>query len=193
MINSDENSRSSKNNVRRAYTIISNKSNSNVFIQGLSGVAGFPFTLVADGAVVFTHYGPMINEIRQLYNRDPIDSNTMLPLIKGMGKDLLIDLLFDKVLGQIPIAGIYFNMVCAKTMTWRLGMLFSILSSRGNKIDEDYIIDTMKLVRELTPQSDVFKFTQPKYETFEKVVNSVGDNDKKTYKEKLAKALSAFS
>ena len=49
---------------RRSYEIINEKASSNIVIQGLSGVLGFPFTLLADGAVIFTHYGTMLNEIR---------------------------------------------------------------------------------------------------------------------------------
>ena len=30
-------------------------------MQGISGFIGFPFTLIADASVIFTHYGPMIN------------------------------------------------------------------------------------------------------------------------------------
>lgn len=49
---------------RKAYEIINAKAASNITIQGLSGVLGFPFTVIADGAVIFTHYGTMLNEIR---------------------------------------------------------------------------------------------------------------------------------
>lgn len=48
---------------KKSYEIINDKAGSNIVIQGLSGVLGFPFTLLADGAVIFTHYGTMLNEI----------------------------------------------------------------------------------------------------------------------------------
>ena len=42
---------------QKSYEIINSKASSNIAIQGLSGILGFPFTLLADGAVIFTHYG----------------------------------------------------------------------------------------------------------------------------------------
>ena len=57
---------------KKAYEIINEKAGSNIVIQGLSGIMGFPFTLLADGAVIFTHYGAVLNEIRSLYGRTPV-------------------------------------------------------------------------------------------------------------------------
>ena len=44
----------------KSYRLINDYANSNIVLQGLSGVFGFPTTLMADGAVIFTHYAPMI-------------------------------------------------------------------------------------------------------------------------------------
>lgn len=51
----------------QVYTLIESKTSSNVAMQGLSGLMGFPWTLIADTGVVFTHYGPMLNEIRRIF------------------------------------------------------------------------------------------------------------------------------
>lgn len=37
-----------------SYKLINQKANSNSFIQGISGIAGFPATLAIDGLVMFT-------------------------------------------------------------------------------------------------------------------------------------------
>ena len=162
---------------RKAYEIINAKANSNATLQGLSGVFGFPFTLLADGAVIFTHYGTMLNAIRNLYERTPVNETAITSIVKGISKELLFDVFTDKALGHVPLFGIYFNAICAKTMTWRLGILFAILSARGETIDDYEVKDAVKLIRMAFPQTDAFKFQQPTYLTFGKLVTSVaGDN-----------------
>ena len=54
------------------YKIINRKANSNAFIQGVTGIAGFPATVAADCVALLTHYEPMMNEIRELYGREKI-------------------------------------------------------------------------------------------------------------------------
>lgn len=67
---------------KKSYEIINAKASSNVVIQGLSGILGFPFTLLADGTVIFTHYGSMLNEIRSLYGRKPVNEKVVTTIIK---------------------------------------------------------------------------------------------------------------
>jgi len=177
---------------RRAYEIINSKASSNIAIQGLSGVLGFPFTLLADGAIIFTHYGPMLNEIRSLYGRTPVSESVVSTIVKGISSELIFDVVADKVLGNVPLVGVYFNAICAKTMTWRLGILFTMLSARGEAIDDKTVADTTKLIRMVFPQTDAFKFQQPTYATFEKLVVSVSDNSMDQFNRKVEKALSAF-
>lgn len=69
---------------QKSYEIINSKASSNIAIQGLSGILGFPFTLLADGAVIFTHYGTMLNEIRSLYGRTPVSESVVTTIIKGI-------------------------------------------------------------------------------------------------------------
>ncbi len=177
---------------KQAYRLIDDKANSNTVVQGLSGILGFPFTLMADGVVVFTHYGPMLNDIRALYNRKPVNEEILTPLVKGMFGELMFDLLFDKVLGQVPILGIYFNAICAKAMTWRLGILFSVLSSRGEELDEQRVKSAAELVRRVFPQDDAFSFKQPKYDTFEGLVASVQGTSGQEFDDKVNRALEIF-
>ena len=176
----------------KSYRLINDYANSNIVLQGLSGVFGFPTTLMADGAVIFTHYAPMIDKIRELYGRKPIEKDALMLIVKNISNEILFDIMVDKVLGQIPLAGVYFNIICAKAMTWRLGMLFAILSSRGESINTDEVKNIMVLIRFLSPQKDIFQFTKPGYAVYEKVMNSVHDNSEELFKDRVQKALKAF-
>lgn len=177
---------------KKSYEIINEKASSNIAIQGLSGVLGFPFTLLADGAVIFTHYGTMLNEIRSLYNRTPVSEAVVSSIVKGISSELIFDIVADKFLGQMPLIGIYFNAICAKTMTWRLGILFTMLAARGEAIDDATVQDTTKLIRMVFPQTDALKFQQPTYKTFEKLIISVADNSIEQFNNKISRALEAF-
>ncbi len=177
---------------KKAYEIIDNKAGSNIAIQGLSGVLGFPFTLLADGAVIFTHYGTMLNEIRSLYGRTPVSETVVTSIVKGISSELIFDIVADKFLGNVPLVGIYFNIICAKTMTWRLGILFTMLSARGEAIDDYTVQDTTKLIRMVFPQTDAFRFQQPTYQTFEKLITSVSGNSIEQFNQKISKALDVF-
>ena len=77
-------------------------------------------------------------------------------------------------------------------MTWRLGILFTMLSARGEAIDDYAVQDTTKLIRLVFPQTDAFKFQQPTYPTFEKLVLSVTDNTMEQFNNKISRALDVF-
>ncbi len=177
---------------KNAYTIIEMKANTNAFVQGITGIFGFPWTLIADGATIFTHYGDMLNKIRSLYNRSEVNESLITGIVSGMGPELLFDIVGDKVLGNLPLVGIYFNAICAKTMTWRLGIVFAMLSSRGEDVNPQSVKNATKLIRLVFPQADSFSFKQPSYETFEKLILSVEGDSEKEFSDKLAKALDAF-
>ena len=174
------------------YKMINSKANSNAFIQGISGIAGFPATIAVDAAVLFTHYEPMINDIRKLYGRSVLCGKDISPVLSGLFKEILLDIAVDKVLGYIPVAGIYFNAISAKALTWRLGMLVTIISSRGEEFTQDNLSNVIKLIRNITPQTDMFKFTKPNYEAFKKIVFSISNDDMTTFEDKLKTALEAF-
>lgn len=174
------------------YKMINSKANSNAFIQGISGIAGFPATIAVDAAVLFTHYEPMINDIRKLYGRSVLCGKDISPVLSGLFKEILVDIAVDKVLGHVPVAGIYFNAISAKALTWRLGMLVTIISSRGEEFNKTNLSNIIKLIRYITPQTDMFKFTKPDYDMFKKIVFSVSDNEEDIFDNKIQTALKAF-
>lgn len=143
------------------YNMIDSKAKTNVAMQGASGLLGWPFTIVADVGVVFTHYGPMLNDIRTLYGRKPVDAESIVPIIRGCSTELLADLVLDKLVGQIPVIGFGANIICAKAMNWRLGILFAMLSSRGEEIDVENVQKAVKLIREVFPQKSSLRFEKP--------------------------------
>ncbi len=153
------------------YKLIEEKTNSNTLIQGLTGLVGFPFTLLADGAVIFTHYGVMLNEIRALKGYGPVTSDVIKPILTSISSEILFDLVADKMLGQIPLIGIYFNVICAKTMTWRLGILFAMLAKRGEGLDGGEMSALARKIRMRFPQSDAMTFKQPDYDVFETLLS----------------------
>ncbi len=174
------------------YKLINNKAKSNAFIQGISGIAGFPSTLAVDCVVLLTHYEPMINEIRMLYGRHKITASDIPAVFGSLIKEILIDLAVDKFIGNIPVAGIYFNAISAKALTWRLGMLTAVVSSRGEDFKKANLSEVIKLIRNVTPQTNILKFTKPDYETFKKIVISVSDNEAAVFNNKIQIALKAF-
>ena len=175
-----------------AYRSIRSKAASNAFIQGVTGIAGFPSNLIVDGVVIFTHYEPMINDIRKIYNRSEITSKELSPLMKGIVKELLFDIAADKIFGSIPIAGAYFNAVSAKALTWRLGMLVTILSARDEEFNKENISDDIKLVRSITPTNDLLKLKKPDYDVFKKIVISANNNEKSETDKKKKTILMIF-
>lgn len=109
-----------------------------------------------------------------------------------MSSELLFDIVADKVLGNVPVIGIYFNAICAKTMTWRFGIAFTMLLARGDEINPTSVKNVTKLIRLVFPQNDAFTFKQPSYETFEKLVLSVEENTQAQFENKIIKALEVF-
>lgn len=148
-------------NAEKCYDLIISKATNNGWIQGLSGVAGFPFTLMADAGVIPGIYWPMWNNIRALYGHAPVSEDDAINVIKGILPEVIADFFLDKVLGNIPLIGIYFNAICAKAMTWRLGILFSMLSARGSDIGQVSIGQCMALIRNMFPKRDIYKYKKP--------------------------------
>ena len=177
---------------KKVYSLIQDKASSNELMQGISGVLGFPFTLIADASVIFTHYGPLLNEIRQIYGRSSLSSEVISPIINGCKSEILADIVVDKLIGQIPLIGIGANIMCAKTMTWRLGLLFAMLSARGEDVSSASVADCTRLIRRLFPQTSMFKFKTPSIDIVEKLLEGVADTDDAEFNVKVAQALSVF-
>lgn len=135
----------------KVYDIIRTEASSNMVMQGLTGLVGFPVTTVVDATVPFTHYGPMINEIRAVYGRKPVDVSCILPVLVGCKNELFMDLIVDKVIGSVPILGCPVNVAAAKAMTWRLGILFGMLASEGEKVTCDEVRSAMTEINKVFP------------------------------------------
>lgn len=177
------------NKSSKSYSIIEQKAGSNLAMQGVSGLLGFPFTIIADVGAIFTHYGPMINEIRKIYALTEIDATALRPILEGCSEEILSDLLIDKIGGQIPIIGIPFNMMCAKAMTWRLGILFTMLSARGQEINVTNVKNATILIRKLFPQKKTFAFAKPSIVVFERLVNALEAESIEDFDNKVLKIL----
>ena len=173
--------------------LINSKANSNSTIQGLSGIVGFPWTLGVDAAVIPTIYVPMWNEIRTLYGHNKLPANDMIPILKNILPEIFADIALDKFAGQIPIIGVYFNAICAKTMTWRLGMLFTFLSSRTSDIPINSVGKAMRLVRHIFPQNQMFKFQTPDRNKFMKLINTNENLSINEFDKKIDEALKIFN
>lgn len=177
----------------RVYDIINSKAGSNTAMQGISGLMGFPFTAIMDVAVFFTHYGPMLNDIRSVYGRAPIGKEDLAHIISGCKQELLTDMVLDKFIGNIPILGLPANMICAKAMTWRLGLLFGMLSARGEEIKPDSVLLSVRLIRTLFPQTDSLLFKKPSAVTVEKLLNGVAETNIETFDRKVSRLLDELS
>ena len=191
-MNGRYNNYDSEEMAERSYNEIQQKANSNMLMQGVSAIFGGVITAGVDVAVIGTHYVPMFNNIRAIYGRGSVDGSVIIPVIKNILSECLFDIAFDKVVGYIPIVGIYTNVMCAKTLTWRLGILFAMLASRGEEVVSDKVKDCVIVIRNMFPQNSAVKLAQPDYSTFKKMVMSVHDNTEAEFAEKINKAKDAF-
>lgn len=180
-------------NEAKVYDIINKKARSNIFMQGLTGWMGFPFTLFADAAVFFTHYGPMLNDIREIYGRPPMGSEYIAPIIKGCKDEVISDIVLDKVIGNIPLIGLPANMIAAKAMTWRLGILFGMLAARGEDISQQNVRNAVVLIRSVFPQKDSVFFRKPSVENVMKLICSVEGDTFEAFDDKVSRILNAVN
>lgn len=177
---------------RQTYDLIQRKASSNELIQGFSGVLGFPFTVIADVGVIFTHYGPMLNDIRSIYNRAPVTTEAIKPIIEGCKSAILADIIVDKLFGNIPVVGFAANLICAKTMTWRLGLLFGVLSAKGEEVTLDNALKATMTIRSLFPQRSMFTFTTPSIATVEKLLTQFENCDQESFDSNVGKILNSI-
>ena len=180
-------------NEAKVYDIIAKKASSNIFVQGLTGWMGFPFTLFADVAVFFTHYGPMLNEIREVYGRAPMNAECLGAIIKGCKDEVISDIVIDKVIGNIPVIGLPANMIAAKAMTWRLGILFGMLAARGEEIKQENVNHAIVLIRNIFPQRDSLFFKKPSVTTVEKLIRCVEGETFDVFDAKVNRILDAVN
>lgn len=174
------------------YQIIEHKANANSVLQALTGIVGFPFTTIVDVGVIPAIYDPLCNGIREVYGYQPIDSDDVLSIVSNIYKEILMDLVMDKILGNVPLIGIYFNGICAKHMTWRLGILFAMLSARGEEVVSSNASECMKLIRLTFPQEKALSFTTPDKIHFMRLVTAISDSTPNDFSSTINKGLSAM-
>jgi hypothetical protein len=175
----------------KAYILINAKASSNMWLQGITGVVGFPYTTIVDVGVIATHYVPMLNKIRYIYGRPLLKMDSIMPFAGSISKELLYDFLFDKILGNVPILGIPLNAICAKALTWRLGILFSMLSSRGEEINDKTAGDVAVVIRGIFSKGP-FGFPTPSLADFEGIVNGVFEMSHMEFSDKVNAAKAAL-
>jgi len=181
-----------------AYREIRKNAGSNQWLQGLSGVFGFPYTTIVDVGVLFTHYAPMFNNIRAIYNRSEVSIKTAGVLSKNIVHELLYDFVTDKLMGNIPIIGVYFNVICAKALSWRLGILFTMLSARGEEINQETVSDVVFVIRnvykkELFQNKSAFSFIPPDRAEFIEMIVSSTDVSEAEFTDKIMQAKAILS
>ncbi len=174
---------------QNAYRLIQKKAEDNTVAQSLSGIFGWPWTIGTDIAVIPIIYVPLWERIRELYARNEVDSEVAGSIIRGTLSEIFVDIALDKFLGNIPLIGIYFNAICAKMMTWRLGILFTMLSARGEEVDVSQVRDCMMLIRLVFPQHDMFKFITPNKAHFIKLINGMTDIPQEDFNQKVDQML----
>lgn len=174
------------------YELINNKANSNAVLQGASGFFGVIATMAVDIGTIPLIYATMWNEIRAIYGQEPIETDDALKVITNILPEVLNDAIFDKVLGNIPMIGVYFNAICAKQMTWRLGTLFTLLASRGHDVQSIKCKEAMVMIRHMFPQKDMFGFVTPDYDKFIQLTGSVGGVSTERFNQKVESALNVF-
>lgn len=177
---------------KQCYKLIDERADRNSIIQGASGFFGVGTALVVD-AISIPIYGQMWNDIRAIYGQPPVNTEEVKSVIKSIIPEMIADVAVDKLLGNIPIIGSYFNAACGKHMTWRLGTLFSVMASRGEDINHLKYKETMVLIRHLFPITDAAVFSSPNYDDFINIVSSVAGNSINELNLKVERALAIFN
>ncbi|MGY1618143.1 hypothetical protein ACI797_15495 [Geodermatophilus sp. SYSU D00691] len=158
----------------QVYERTRNLATGNLLAQGASGFFGFGVTLLVDAAAV-PFYANLWSEVRAVYGKGEITPEAAKAYLKPNIGFLAQDLLWDKVIGSIPIIGVPFNIAFAKALTWRLGAWFGLLSAIAGDEDRHALTRaTMQLTREVFPSSrSVFDFAAPDRDVFVSFIASV--------------------
>ena len=149
--------------------------------------------LAVDAAVLPIIYLPMWNEIRGIYGRGEVGSEQARALLSGVGGVVLVDVVVDKVLGQVPILGMPLNYFCAKIMTWRLGALFTLFASLGHNVDARLARLATELLTKLFPKEDFGFIKTPEREKFVDFVVRASGGDAEDLEKRMQKAMNALS
>ncbi len=153
---------------KEVYQKTKSLANRNAFVQGFSGIIGSGFNLAVDAAAI-PFYIKLWNDIREVYGKGKITPAAAKAYIKPNLGFLAQDLIWDKLVGTIPVIGMPFNAAFAKALTWRLGAWFGLLSALNEESvsDEAIIRATIQLTQEVFPSvGDTFTFKGPDQKTF---------------------------
>jgi hypothetical protein len=156
------------------YDRTSTLATGNLIAQGASGFFGFAANIFVDVAAI-PFYARLWSEVRGIYGKGEITAEAARAYLKPNVGFLAQDLLWDKIVGSIPIIGVPFNIAFAKALTWRLGAWFGFLSAIDGEDDDEALTEaTMQLVREVFPSSrSVFDFAAPDRDVFVEFIASV--------------------
>lgn len=98
--------------------------------------------------------------MRDFFGYRRFESNVIEQLVKSIITELMSDVIGDKVFGSIPIIGAFFNYRCAKLMTWRIGILFTIVNSQGEKYNQDILNEAANLTRKAFPNENTYIYIE---------------------------------
>ncbi|MFF8942480.1 hypothetical protein ACF1A5_09420 [Streptomyces sp. NPDC014864] len=180
----------------RVYGLTGDLALSNMWWQGLSAVVGFGVPILVDGAALVA-YSDLWSDVRTIYGKGRISAHAAKEYLKPNLGFLVQDFLWDKVIGQIPLIGIPFNVAFAKATTWRLGAWFGALAALGDGDDEatngQVVGASMDLIKRLFPSTgSVFDFKSPDRETFIALIASLDGLSAKTAEDRFNNALAAL-
>lgn len=169
----------SPNRKRERAIEVYDKTNSlavaNAWAQGLSGIAGSGFNLLVDAGVIPFYVG-LWNNIRKIYGKGEITLHAAGEYLKPNLGFLVQDLVWDKLVGSVPVIGAPLNAAFGKALTWRLGAWFGMLSALGEESDNSKAIttSTMGLARDTFPsEGSAFSWKSPDKEVFVSFIASV--------------------
>jgi hypothetical protein len=177
----------------QVYERTSSLATGNLIAQGASGFFGFAANLLVDAAAI-PFYAQLWTEIRGIYGKGEITAEAVRAYVKPNLGFLAQDLLWDKVVGSIPIIGIPFNIAFAKALTWRLGAWFGLLSAIADEDDSEALTRaTLQLTREVFPSSrSVFDFAAPDRDVFVSFIASVDGLTTDEVRDRTERALQAL-
>lgn len=174
MVNKD-----SKLRAKEAYNIINKTTEEKIINEGVVSFLGPMGAFGKDAYAIAKLYSPMINEIRKLYGRKALDEEIIIDSIQEVIKEIINDIRSKTDMG------VYFHYIASRVITSRIGILFTMLASHGEKSEFRQIKETMILIKSLFPNESSTKFDKPNYKIFEKIVISVESNTISTYSSKI--------
>lgn len=162
--------------------------------QALVALIGGGLHLLADSAALLV-YVEMWNAIRQEYGRrGKITKEAAMAYLWPNLSFILGDLLLDKGLGMVPIAGSVFCYWFAKALTFRLAALFGVLAAMGDDMPSAIVLEQVSsLIQALYPRkSFLFTLADPDADVFIDLLTSMENLDAAQAESRIATALNVL-